>query len=369
MMSRYILQHFRRILPLQRMACLFLLSIVAVAAGSTAFEAASREFVVLDGQQTLAVSTLGRSVQQVLKQLEVTVGSEDYISVPLGTTLDPEELNTLLIKRAVPVSLTADGETRNLLTWRSTVGELLKEQDIELGELDRMAGLTKYTPIRENLAIRVIRVRVEKVSEFEATPYNVIEVPDHALNEGETRVTQTGIDGENESVFEIIYEDGRPISRTFLEERVVSLPTERIVTYGTVKNFRNSRGDVVRYTEALDFRATAYTASYEDTGKRPGEFGFGITKSGIRAREGVIAVDPRVIPLGTRVYVEVPGPAPDYGFAIAADIGSAIRGNLIDLYFDTSQKAIQWGRRNVRVYILNEQNDSRWKQNDNPWAR
>ena len=63
-------------------------------------------------------------------------------------------------------------------------------------------------------------------------------------------------------------------------------------------------------------------------------------------------MDPRVIPLGTRLYIETVGNAPDYGYAVAADTGGSIKGNVIDLFYETRREALNWGRRNVRVYIL-----------------
>ena len=93
--------------------------------------------------------------------------------------------------------------------------------------------------------------------------------------------------------------------------------------------------------------ATAYTAGPESTGKSPGMPGYGITASGMRVRHGVVAVDPRVIPLGTRLYVE------GYGYSIAADTGgSAISGYRIDLYMEKVADAYRWGRRTVKVYVL-----------------
>lgn len=102
----------------------------------------------------------------------------------------------------------------------------------------------------------------------------------------------------------------------------------------------------------LSMRATAYTSSYADTGKHPGSAGFGKTASGnmaIRDPNGYssIAVDPSVIPLGTRVYVE------GYGYAIAHDTGGAIKGNIIDLYFNSDSEVNNWGSRYVTVHILN----------------
>lgn len=369
MMGRYYLQHLRHILPLKQMALLFLLTIFAFSAGTAAYAAASREIAIRDEDTMIVAKTLGNDLQQALNQLDVEVGTHDYTSLPLATKLGTDGTNLLTIKRAVPLTLQVDGETREILSWRETVEEVFKEQEIALGTLDRIVGATESTKIKAGMPIRIVRVRTESLSEFASIPYDVVEQTDKTMNEGETAVAQVGVDGQTESVYHIVYEDNRPVSRKFLYERVVSDPIERIVLLGTVKNFTSHRGDLVRYAKAVDLKATAYTASFADTGKHPGDYGFGITRTGIRAREGVIAVDPRVIPLGTKVYVEVPGAAPDYGFAIAADTGSAIKGNLIDLYFDSTEKALRWGRRSVRVYILNEQNDARWKENEEPWTK
>jgi len=100
------------------------------------------------------------------------------------------------------------------------------------------------------------------------------------------------------------------------------------------------------YSEVYTMEATAYTAGPESTGKRPGMPGYGITASGMHVQPGVIAVDPRLIPLGTHVYVK------GYGYSIAADTGGAIKGRRIDVYMETLSQAYQWGRRSVKVYIL-----------------
>uniref|UniRef100_UPI002159133C 3D domain-containing protein n=1 Tax=Candidatus Hakubella thermalkaliphila TaxID=2754717 RepID=UPI002159133C len=74
--------------------------------------------------------------------------------------------------------------------------------------------------------------------------------------------------------------------------------------------------------------------------------GTGITATGLRAAYGIVAVDPRVIPLGTKLYI------PGYGQALAADTGGWIKGNRIDLCFNSLEEAIQWGRREVKVYVV-----------------
>jgi len=101
-----------------------------------------------------------------------------------------------------------------------------------------------------------------------------------------------------------------------------------------------------KYTKEYTMLATAYTAGPESTGKSPGMRGYGVTASGMRVQPGVVAVDPRVIPLGTRLYVQ------GYGYSIAADTGKAIKGNRIDVYKKTLSEAYGWGRKTVSVYIL-----------------
>jgi 3D (Asp-Asp-Asp) domain-containing protein len=97
-----------------------------------------------------------------------------------------------------------------------------------------------------------------------------------------------------------------------------------------------------------EFTLTAYTAGPESTGKRPGDAGYGITSSGAKAVEGVtIAVDPTVIPLGSRIYIE------GIGYRVAQDIGSAIKGNKIDLYMNDVTEARKFGvKKNIKVEIV-----------------
>ena len=98
----------------------------------------------------------------------------------------------------------------------------------------------------------------------------------------------------------------------------------------------------VEYVQVLTMEASAYYPGPESTGP----WADGFTSIGLRAGHGIVAVDPEVIPLGTFVYI------PDYGVAVAADVGSAIKGRRIDLCFDTYREAVQFGRRSVQVYIL-----------------
>lgn len=113
---------------------------------------------------------------------------------------------------------------------------------------------------------------------------------------------------------------------------------------------RNTNVAPTEYEKVVSVRATAYCLCKKCTGKTPSSPGYGHTASGFVIIPGqdmkVISVDPTVIPLGSQVYVE------GYGYAIAADTGGAIKGNKIDVYKDTHALALQWGVKNVNVYIL-----------------
>ncbi|HZK33478.1 MAG TPA: 3D domain-containing protein, partial [Tissierellaceae bacterium] len=136
-----------------------------------------------------------------------------------------------------------------------------------------------------------------------------------------------------------------------VKEEILSEPVSNIVEKGTKALVVTSRGNT-SFRKAITMSATAYDLSFESCGKHPGHPAYGITASGTHARPGVVAVDPRVIPLGTKLYVESLDGTPDYGFASAEDKGGAIKGNKIDLFFESSTDVRNFGRRKVKVYIL-----------------
>ncbi len=110
------------------------------------------------------------------------------------------------------------------------------------------------------------------------------------------------------------------------------------------------------YKEVIEVKATAYCLCKKCCGKSEDNPRYGVTSSGIKIIPGtgmkVIAVDPNIIPLKSKVYVEGLNGAADYGYAVAADTGSAIKNNKIDLYFDSHQDALKWGKKSVRVYVI-----------------
>lgn len=121
-------------------------------------------------------------------------------------------------------------------------------------------------------------------------------------------------------------------------QQSAGLPADGIIGKDTVKFLERANVAPNRYTRSLTMRATAYTIHDEGNGTH--------TYRGNLLRKGLVAVDPSVIPLGSRLYIE------GYGYAIADDIGGAIKGSKIDLAYESRSDALRFGVQNVTVYVL-----------------
>jgi 3D (Asp-Asp-Asp) domain-containing protein len=234
----------------------------------------------------------------------------------------------------VTVTVAADGETQVVTSSAPTVGELLIELGIALGDLDRTSpGLT--AGVEDGATVRVTRVSCEQtVEEVVLEPKTTVLAAPKML-EGESKVVQSGKSGLVRRVVRVWRKDGEVTQRVLVREKVLVAPEPTVVLRGT--NDLSNRSGVHLPVRMV---ATGYVAG------RCGGSPSGRTATGIKARKGVVAVDPRLISLGSRLYI------PEYGFAVAADKGSAIKGNRIDLCFDSYREAMRFGRRNIDVYVL-----------------
>lgn len=302
------------------LGCLFLLG----------FAWASKTVILsVDGEKR-EVKTFAFTVGQLLQAEEIQVGEKD--SVIPGPNEFLREGMTVSVKRAVPVTLKADGKEKNVYTLSAAVQELLNEFGIILQEEDQVIPSLEEK-IKPGMKIEVIRQRTEIVEEEVVIPNKTLKENNPNIPCGESRVIQEGQAGLEKKVWQITYRNGKEYSRQLISSETIRKPVDRIVQVGTGKIISRG-GRTVRYSRVLDMVATAYTYTGHNTA------------TGVPPRRGVVAVDPRVIPLGTRLYVE------NYGYCVALDRGSAIKGNRIDLFMESAQKAYQWGVRRVKVYVL-----------------
>lgn len=336
----------------KRLAVAILAIAATVLLGVFVFSAFSTDVVIDYNGTQITVKTMRNTVEDVLTQRGIVVSDFDYVSLPVDTKLIRNKTTKIHIKSAVPINVFADGKEITIMTSKNTVEEALQNSSVGLGLYDRIEGVNPDDEIYKLMNVKVVRVRRELVSKNEIIPYEVDKKANNSMDEGVEEVLSKGKNGVSEKTYMVVYEDNKEVKRQLITDTIVSKPEKEIVEYGTVATYTASRGDTIRYKKVIEMSATAYTASFKDTNKHPDHPQFGITYTGVRVKKGIVAVDPKVIPLGTRLYVEGLGDTPDYGYAVAADIGSAIKGNKIDLYMDGQDVVDRFGRKKVKVYVL-----------------
>jgi 3D (Asp-Asp-Asp) domain-containing protein len=238
----------------------------------------------------------------------------------------------------VSVSVQCDGIVRETRTAQSTVGSVLKDLGIVVGPLDVVTPATYERPSEK---ITVVRVKEELLEQVKVVPFDTVRTFSRLLRSGYVKTTCSGVNGEKTVRIRIRYEDGKEVNRTVIDSLMQKKPVNKVVCIGS-QDLYSSRGGFYRTKRILSMNASAYDPSPRSCGR----YATGRTACGMRAGKGVVAVDPRVIRLGTKLYI------PGYGFAIAGDKGSAIKGHKIDLGYNTYKEAIRFGRKRVDVHIL-----------------
>lgn len=229
--------------------------------------------------------------------------------------------------KPVNITVNADGMEMHLLAAPFTIEQVLDSYSIPVGENDIVEPALDRQ-ITEGTVITIQRVVFEEVTVKEDVAFKTKVKGTDKLPAKTEKVVQEGVKGIDEVTYKIKYVDGKEVEKTETARKAVKKPVTEIIEKSTVGTIEGKE-----YSRKFTVKAYSYT-------------GGGRTASGLPAAVGRIAVDPRVIPLGTRVYVE------GYGFATAADTGGNIKGNTIDVYYNSASQCRSWGCRTVTVYIL-----------------
>lgn len=258
---------------------------------------------------------------------------------------------------ATEVMVHDNGQVHTIYVSDGTIANALETVGIVLGEFDELS-VDDDTQISDGMHVYITRVTVEEEYTYEPIPYETVMQPSSSLYTGNEIVVQEGEDGVRQYTYDIIYKNGVMTDRVLAGTSVYVKPVNQVVAYGTSTSIPPSStvtvsttsqlltledGTQIPYNSYIDVVATAYTTEGQS---------FKITKSGATAQYGIIAVDPKVIPMGTRMYILAEDGSWIYGYAVAGDTGGFIKGNRIDLFYDTRAECIDFGRQNARVYIL-----------------
>lgn len=301
----------------------------------------------VDGKESNIVS-YAETVEEFIQKEDIHFDEGAYINTSLDAKL--EDNTNIIIKNLKSYHIDDNGSVTKVESIHNTVEEILAEQDINLNDGDYTYPKLKES-VEPNGTIRLFRIRQETIVEEIITPHEKIITKNRDLDVGTNKIIQEGKDGIRKKHIYNFYVNDELVISEVRKDEVVQEVSNHIVEKGTRDTINTSRGNT-RYKKAITMNASAYDLSFASTGKRPGDRHYGITASGTRVKPGCVAVDPRVIPLGTKLYIKSLDGTKDYGFAVAEDKGGAIKGNKIDLFFESSTAVKNFGRRNVKVFIL-----------------
>lgn len=283
--------------------------------------------------------------------------AEVFLTDASAELVDRSNGNDLLLEAGQNVSISYQQKELTAVSREETVSQLLDRMRISPSPLEMVA--VSFEDDKVEITVDSEFVFYEHITSVKE--HEVIYKYNPNKPQWSETVLQSGKDGSCSEVYEIIYQDGIETARQLIDV-IETESTPAIIERGGIENFANhtdavtsiqtnvdgsgtltlENGEVLTFKQARKMEGTAYTANVGVVGT--------ITASGTRVREGVVAVDRRVIPLGTKVYVVSNDGTYTYGFAIAEDTG--VLGNAIDLYMDTYNECIQFGRRGCTVYIL-----------------
>lgn len=269
----------------------------------------------------------------------------------------------LRITEAYSVVIDDGGKKMEIMATGESVKQLLNSNNITLKKSDKIKpALNKR--VTHNTPITITRVEKETDVEEEKIDFSVEKKEDNSLAKGKEKVISEGVEGTVKKEYEVVFENGKEVDRKLVNEETIEKAKNKVIAVGTKvaeskpvtlskksnksssnkssSNNSSNNNSAPSGGKTFSMSATAYTANCTGCS--------GITATGINLNTNpnikVIAVDPSVIPLGTRVWVE------GYGNAIAGDTGGSIKGNRIDVHVPSKAAAHSFGQKRVQVKIL-----------------
>ncbi len=295
--------------------------------------------IVEDGQ-VIGFKSAGQTVGAALADAGIRLGpADDVYPVPEEALVAGEQVT---VKHASAINLHIGDTTRVLYTQVLTLKDALAEVGLTLGSDDRVEpGLD--TPVTNDMSARLVRVTGREILESDPLTHKTVFKPDETLAGTATRTVQ-GHDGVHVRQYRMVIEDGVEKQKEFVKE-YDNPPVQDTVIYYAASTLRATGLPATNLDvkDTLHVYATWYNAA--SSGRAPTDPNYAITYSGVPVVKGIVAVDPAVIPLGTRLFI------PGYGFAVAGDTGGGIHGNMIDLGYPDGVTP-DWHTGWVDIFIL-----------------
>lgn len=343
--------------------------ITCVIGTATSFVFAKEVTVKVDDTERVLSGRVFQNVGDVLKDNGIELG--DNYSVNVDTNSILLTVDNIELKSKASGELSVDGKTLIYQTEAETVGDLLTENGIELGELDRVVP-SKSTALSDGDNVKVIRIEVAELPSRQVIDYTIQTKDNPEMEVGKTKIVQVGVDGTTSQVERVLYENGVETKREIIYEEILTAPISEIVEVGTkqiivtpapvvetpavvetpvpapvvvetpapapapaVETPAATANSIPEGAVAMTIQCTAYTA----TGNA--------TASGVMPIANHTVASWSGLPFGTKIYI----PAMNTTYTVE-DRGGAVTQGIVDIYMDTYEECIQFGRQNLEAYII-----------------
>lgn len=305
-----------------------------------------------------------------------TIQDEGRVYSATGFSRDPEKVmtaagveladgdaytrqgTTITVHRSPKVEILYHGQSLSAPIQGETAFQLLEKLGLKPTEEDRL-NMPEETVLTGGMVLQVDLVFSREEHSSRRIPYETETYYAPELAAGERQVLKQGRDGELSLTQWVSYVNRQEVSRETLEEKQVIAPRTEVIALGTGGIGQPQKaeapivmedqlllptGEILHYTKVDYVRATAYT--HTDEGCTTA------TATGTRVHHGTVAVDPRYIPYGTRMFIMASDGSYIYGLCEAEDCGGDIKGDRVDLYLPTLEDCLTFGRRRCTVYFL-----------------
>lgn len=309
----------------------------------------AKTYVITDGDRVITYTTFATSPTEVLDQAGLELGEYDSFVTEDGA---------ITVSRAPSITIYYHGQSTKATTSGETVGELLTRLGMEVTGEDVLShGMEDR--LYDGMELRIDQFHAVQEQYCISLPHETTYCSDPTLPKGTEMVLTEGVDGEALRTANVTYTNGLETEREVVQDTTLRAPVTEVIALGTGESGEASQqpiigdgyiqlptGEILTYNRVDYVRATAYT--HTDAGCDM------TTATGTTVHWGTVAVDPRNIPYGTRMFIVSNDGSYVYGLATAEDCGGDIKGDRMDLYMPTLSQCMEFGRRRCTVYFLGD---------------
>lgn len=369
-LTKTIYKHCSAVLkPIMLMCCIAVVAFSAM----IGVEATAKTVSIIDSGKTTTVHTFSTDAKNILDTAGISLGDND------GYTMSDfsEGKATLTVNRAFDVDVSLDGEVTTVSLTGGTVADAIEAAGIDYDDSD-IVSHTLTTRLSAGMKIDITNVTYNTVEELVSVPYTTKVVYSDKLAAGTTKTTG-GENGYKLVTYTQTIVDGQVTNTQVVSETVVKAAVPATKTVGTKKAASTTQSSTANKVQSATNSKTYLTAAYKYvsslkpgtdfelnskgiptqykkliTGKASAYSGGGYTATGKHVRTGYVAVNPKQIPYGSKLFIRCSDGSYIYGYAVAEDTGGFINWGtrVIDLYFSTESACIKFGVRNVEIYVL-----------------